>query len=121
MLRKEVGANSQNILVAFSHVDDIMVDEKVILVVREPDVEEPYSRIQLLGNVHVLRLSNSYGSLNAARIMGSRNTQRRHQHIIRDVTHPRTVRYNLIRRVFPTGSIRAMSVHLVGELAGNLR
>src|SRR5918997_1957214 len=117
MSLKEVGADFQYVLVSFSHVYDIMMNEKVILVVREPDVEKAYSRIQLLGNVQILRLRKSHGPVNTARIMGPRNTQCRHKHLIRNVSHPGIVGNDLARRAILTGHLRAVPwLHLVGVL-----
>jgi hypothetical protein len=120
---KEVGADLQNILVTFSHVHGIVMHTKVILVMREPDVEKAYPRIQLSGNVQVLGLGKVQWSVNAGGIMGSGNAQRRHRHIVRNVSHPRTMGNELIRRVFlAVRRIRARSrLHFVGELAGNVR
>ena len=53
MSHEEAGANTQNILVALSHIYDVVMDEKVILVMREPDIEKAYPRIQLRGQVKV--------------------------------------------------------------------
>jgi hypothetical protein len=88
MLFKKTDANLQNIRVAFFHVYDIVMDEKVILVMREPDIEKSYSRVQLVGQIQILSLGKAEGAVRAARIMGSRNIQCRHWSVIGNLAHP---------------------------------
>jgi hypothetical protein len=45
------------------------MDEKVILVVRKPDIEETYPRIELVGQIQILSLAESEYSTDTARIM----------------------------------------------------
>jgi hypothetical protein len=45
------------------------MDEKVILVVRKPDIEKTYPCIELIGQIQILSLAESEDSADAAGIM----------------------------------------------------
>jgi hypothetical protein len=68
VLSKEVEANGQNIYIAFFRAYNIVVYTKVVLVMRKSDVKKTYPRIQLIGQIQLLGLSDPEYSLDAARI-----------------------------------------------------
>ncbi|PZS31021.1 MAG: hypothetical protein DLM61_09425 [Pseudonocardiales bacterium] len=59
MLSKEVEANGQDIHVALFRAYNIVVHAKVVLVMRKPDVKKAYPRVQLVGQIQLLSLSES--------------------------------------------------------------
>jgi hypothetical protein len=54
---EEIGTNVQNVCVAFVHVYDIVVSVEIIPIVRKPDVDKSYSRVKLIGQIKILRLT----------------------------------------------------------------
>jgi hypothetical protein len=67
-----VGTSVQNVCVAFAHVYDIVVNVEIIPIVRKPDVDKSYSRVKLIGQIKILRLTELEEAVDAASIMRSR-------------------------------------------------
>jgi hypothetical protein len=109
-----VGTSVQNVCVAFAHVYDIVVNVEIIPIVRKPDVDKSYSRVKLIGQIKILRLTELEEAVDAASIMRSRNAQCCHSSMIGSVAHPRSVRDEIVHR-----SLRcSASGYVIGDPTG---